>query len=70
MVSWNYITYKQEKITTDMRAMSDTLKGTAEAFSADKLFPSSCFSLENYGFFLKCANFESIMNQSLPMQMT
>lgn len=51
MVNWNYITYKQEKITTDMWAMSDTLKGTAEAFSADKLFPSSCFSLENYGFF-------------------
>lgn len=51
MISWNYITYKQEKITTDMRAMSDTLKGTAEAFSVDKLFPSSCFSLENYGFF-------------------
>lgn len=51
MVSWNCIMYKQEKITTAVRAMSDTLKGTAQAFSADKLFPSTCFSLENYGFF-------------------
>lgn len=49
--------------------MSNILKGTAEEFSADKLFANSCFSLKSYViFFLKCFNLESTMNQSHTLQ--